>query len=250
MATLPAAFDASTVKPGGQLDPVPVGEYNVKIIESEMKPTSDGKGQYLALTLEIMDGEFAGRRLVDNLNLVNENAVAVQIAYGSLSAICHATNVIKITDTSELHNKPMLAKVKIENGRVGADGKSYDAQNRIKRYEKIEGANAPSAAGAYVPPTNVPPPQQQAAAPASAASGGSSGGWVPPGAPPPAQEIDYGTTYPMDAHKWADSNPNHDEAKKIIATRKVIVKAPAQAAGWNPPANPAASAASKPPWEK
>lgn len=242
MATLPAAFDASTVKPGGVLDPVPAAVYNVKIVESEMKATADGKGMYLSLTLEILDGEFAERKVFDNLNLKNDNQTAQEIAYGTLSAICHATGQIRIDDTTVLHGIPMQAKIGLEKGGPGKDGKFYDDKNKVKRYMKIENGVAASTGG-YVPPT-----VQTTQAPKPPPAAGSPTGWQPPAqttqAPPPAK-VDLGTAYPKEAHDWADLNPTNEEAKKIIATRPKPAAEP-----WKTPAASGPAVDNRPPWER
>ena len=94
MANLGFAFDANTVQPQESFDVLPAGFYPVMITESEMKGTSTG-GQMLVLTLEVIEGQFKGRKVWERLNLVNNNEQAVQIAQRSLSAIC--TLAAKIT---------------------------------------------------------------------------------------------------------------------------------------------------------
>ena len=171
MATL--NFNAATVEPNQAFEVIPDGWYNVRIIKSEMKPTKDGKGSYLALTHSIIDGQYANRQLFDRLNLNNANQVAKDIAYQTLSAICHATGVIQLQDSSQLHGIPMQAKVVIKP----AEGK-YDAGNEIKGYKAIAGQAAPGfisqpaaapawAAPAQAAPSPVQAPVPQAAAPAS-----------------------------------------------------------------------------------
>ncbi len=48
-------------------------------------------GQFLWLMLDILEGPHKGRRVFDQLNLVNQNPTTVEIAQRALSAICHAT---------------------------------------------------------------------------------------------------------------------------------------------------------------
>ena len=40
-------FDANTVEPADDLDPIPDGKYIAVITDSEMKPTKAGTGNYL-----------------------------------------------------------------------------------------------------------------------------------------------------------------------------------------------------------
>ncbi len=69
-------FDARQVDPQQSFEPIPAGWYNMMIVESEMKPTSNGQGAYLQLSLKVVDGQYAGRPVFDRLNLQNQNPVA------------------------------------------------------------------------------------------------------------------------------------------------------------------------------
>ena len=80
-------FDASTVDPTKPIDLLPPGKYVVQIVASEMRVTKDGMGQYLWLELDVLEGECAGRKLFDRLNLVNNTPSTVEFAQRTLSAI-------------------------------------------------------------------------------------------------------------------------------------------------------------------
>jgi len=105
-------FDANEVDPNVVFDPIPAGKYIARIVESEVKPTKSGNGRFLELTLEVLDGEYHGRKLWDRLNLWNPSAEAVRIAQGTLSAICRAVGVMRPRDSVELHNLPLQVTVK------------------------------------------------------------------------------------------------------------------------------------------
>lgn len=136
-------FDASKVEPNS-FDCIPAGEYEVAIVASEMKPTKDGGGKYLNLELQVLSGQYQNRKLFDRLNLENKNVQAVQIAKGTLSAICRAVSCLTPRDSSELHLKPMLASVKISKSDEHGD------QNEIKGY-KPRHASAGNAAATSTP---------------------------------------------------------------------------------------------------
>lgn len=111
MATL-TGFDASQVEPAKEREPLPNGDYVAIIIESAMKKTKNGQGEYLELVYQLVgEGVFKGRKLWSRHNLVNANDVAVQIAQGELSAICRAVKILKPNDSIELHNIPLIIKV-------------------------------------------------------------------------------------------------------------------------------------------
>lgn len=136
------SFDATQVAPASSSDPIPAGNYAAMITESEIKPLKSGNGTALRLTFQVLEGEFKNRKVWANLNIQHTNATAQAIAQQQLSAICHAVNVLKISNPAALHNKPMTIKVKV---RPAHDG--YDASNDIGGYSAINAASAaPTAA--------------------------------------------------------------------------------------------------------
>lgn len=146
MAQLPESFNPATVEASTSYDPLPAGKYAAIIVDSDMKMTQSGSGQYLKLEFDIIDGPYKGRKLWSNLNLVNANDTAVQIARADLSAIAKAINVGEFGDSAMLHDKPLQITVKIKP----ASGQ-YEAGNEIKGYSAL-GAT-PTPAPAAVPPT-------------------------------------------------------------------------------------------------
>lgn len=134
-------FDANTVEPSDELDPLPAGKYIAVITDSEMKPTKSGSGNYLQLTFQIVEGEYANRLLWVRLNLDNPNATAVEIARRELSAICRSVGVLVPTDSVDLHNLPCCIHV-----RVKKRSDTGELQNEIKGYSKKEAVAAPIAA--------------------------------------------------------------------------------------------------------
>ncbi len=162
MANLGGTFDAQNVEPNEtrSFENLPPGKYQMQIVNSEMKDTSTG-GQMLKLELDVLDGPATGRKLWDNLNLVNNNEKAVEIAQRTLSSICRAVGKMQVSDSEELHFKPMTVTVAVE------PYSKTDAKliNRIKGYDAAGGAGR--AAPAFQRPTQGN--GGQAAAPAAAA---------------------------------------------------------------------------------
>lgn len=154
-----SGFDAGAVAPNEGFDVLPAGEYDVVIVSSVVEPTSKGDGKFLKLKLQVLNGEFQNRRLWDRLNLWNPSAKAVEIAKGTLSAICRAVGVLTPGDSSELHNKPLRVKVKVEKS------EEYGEQNKVTGYKPRNGQ--PAAAAPTQPAANAPWPQHtQDASPA------------------------------------------------------------------------------------
>jgi hypothetical protein len=147
-------FDASTVAPQTGFEPVPNGTYRAMIVESEVKPTKDSNGQYLQLTWQILEGECKGRKIWDRLNIQNPSSEAQRIGQAQLSAVCHATGVLKLTTSQQLHNIPCDVKTVVK------ESKGYEPKNEIKSYKSVPGSSAPAA---------TPSASTSAAAPAAVA---------------------------------------------------------------------------------
>lgn len=142
-------FDATTVEPTTEFEPIPSGKYLAVIIQSEFKPTKAGTGQYLELTFQIIDGPHKNRQLWARLNLNNPSQQAVQIARGELSAICRAVGVMQPKDSAELHNLPLVISVKVTKR-----NDTGELTNEVKGYGKRETANTakPQQAESATPP--------------------------------------------------------------------------------------------------
>lgn len=153
-------FDAQTVEPNDSFDPVPNGDYLCIITTSEMKPTKAGDGAYLELELQVIEGPYQGRKLWDRLNLNNANETTVKIAKGTLSAICRAVGVLQPTDSCELHDLPLVAKVACRKR-----DDTEELTNVIKSYKKrdaVAATPASSPAPAKAAATSSTPPWKRA----------------------------------------------------------------------------------------
>lgn len=198
-------FNAQGVAPAeGANGALPKGWYETVITDSEMKPTKDGNGQYLQLEHTIVaPASFANRKVWARLNLQNQNQTAVEIAYGELSAICHAIGVMSFNDTTELHNRPMKIRLKVRKGNDDYDDSneisSWKPQNHdCKLVESGGGGSAPQGQqpwqqpGAQQAPPQAPPQQQPAQQPQHPPQGTGGGGgaaqpWQQPNQQPAQQ---------------------------------------------------------------
>lgn len=225
------------VDPNVALDAIPAGWYNAVIVGSEMRPNGpnakDPNGQQLELTLQVVDGEFAGRKLFDRLNLVNSNPTAVEIAYKTLKAIYNACGKARVDTSAELHGIPMKVKVKLRPKTA-----EYDATNEVQGYDHINsdhqlaGVTAGGVAGS---PVGAPPwaggvPGAGAAVaqgPQQSAPGGAPG-WQPPQAQQPWQQP--GAAAAPQAGPPAFAPPQQQQAP----VQQVDPMAGARADGWQP----------------
>lgn len=121
---------------------IPAADYKAVITESDMVANSAGTGHYLKLEFTVIEGPYANRKIFANLNLDNPNQTAVDIARAELKTICSAVgkgNAV-INDSAELHDLPLIIKVKIEKRKDNGED-----SNRIKGYAVVSGASQQTA---------------------------------------------------------------------------------------------------------
>lgn len=125
-------FDATQVDPASSFDPIPAGTYAVRITESERKQNSKKNGEYIKLTFTVVEGQYKGRLLWVYLNVIHSNATTQEIGRKELSAICHATNQLKLRDTKQLHDITIEVVVRV------VEDDQYGKSNDITGYKKRE----------------------------------------------------------------------------------------------------------------
>ncbi len=137
MAKLPKSFTADG-EGMGNFDCVPKGRYPFMIDKSEIVLTKAAKeandpdlGQMMKLNAKIIAGDFKGKYVFIQLNIVNSNTQTVEIANKELTSICQACGKEAIDDTDELHGIPFFGTVKVV---VDEDGK-YPDKNEFTKYE-------------------------------------------------------------------------------------------------------------------
>ena len=124
---------------------LPVGEYQMQIIQSELRDTKAGDGQYLWLEFEILGPKYAGRKFWDRLNLFNKNEVAVKVAKKQLIAICSAMNFSSLpSDSEQLHFKPIKVVITHKENKQG----NIEARPAYQSLSGGAAAPAPSAPAA------------------------------------------------------------------------------------------------------
>ena len=160
MARFDTSFDATSVEPTTAYELLPAGKYRAQIVESEMRVTKNGMGQFLWLMLDILEGEHKGRKIFDQLNLVNPNPTTVEIAQRTLSAICHATGRMHVSDSEELHLIPMTIQVKVKPPKNG-----YGESNAVPYLPPDRGVAARAAKPTPAAPATSAAPPKMASAP-------------------------------------------------------------------------------------
>jgi hypothetical protein len=145
-------FDATTVEPSAPSGPIPAGTYLAHVIESDLKALKSGNGTGLALTFQIIDGEFKNRRVWSNLNVQHTNPKAQEIGQQQLSTLCRCLNVPKLTATEQLHNKPVKVRIKIRTDAQFGD------KNEIAGFDPASGVPAQAQVVAAAPAAQAKAP--------------------------------------------------------------------------------------------
>jgi hypothetical protein len=123
-------------------DPIPAGEYFAVIESSNRKETNNSTGEMLVLCYQIIDGNFKGRKIFNNLMLEykddylnslpedekKKKTQSLQIASNVLNSIGVATGIQTIKDSSQIHNIPIKINVGVKEDPV------YGKQNTIKTH--------------------------------------------------------------------------------------------------------------------
>lgn len=136
-------FDATEFAPtqSKSFEPLERGMYTGMVIDSTIKQTKAGTGEYIELVIQVVDGPQSGRRLWERLNVSNPNKTAEDIARSQLALLCQAVGVQKLTATEQLHDVPFVMEVDID--------RKDPTRNRIMGYSPA--SNAPSAPVAAAP---------------------------------------------------------------------------------------------------
>lgn len=142
-------FDATEFAPQPKsFEPLEPGMYQGMVIDSAIKQTKAGTGEYIELVIQVTDGPQTGRRLWERLNVSNPNKTAEDIARTSLAELCHAVGVQKLTSTEQLHDLPFLMEVQLD--------RKDPSRNRVMGYQSAGGKApvkaAPAAAAAPAAP--------------------------------------------------------------------------------------------------
>lgn len=235
-------FDARTVEPIVGIEPVPAGWYKVMIDDSERRPTKNADGSYINLRYSIIEGQYAGRKIFQMLNIENPSVQAKEIAFRQLSAIQHAIGVLQITDTAELHGKPLQIRVRIQKD----PNEQYPDQNQVSGYKNINDTVPGSGQPITAAPTAAAPSAPQGWAMQTSTPTAPAPTLAPtPVAAPAADEYQY---TPDKKHRWKPGMANWEAVPVAapVAPPPVTVPVPppvetapnGATPGWTPPANP------------
>jgi len=112
MVALPRTIDVEKeAKQGGSRILIEEGKYPAVIISSESKETAK-KGHMIVFEIVITAGQHKDTSFTKMINYINENPQAVEIGMREIANIGKALGLTNVSNTVELHNKPLLIEVK------------------------------------------------------------------------------------------------------------------------------------------
>lgn len=160
-------FDTTTVeKRENKFELLPAGMYVGQVIESQIAPLQSGNGDGLKLTIEILSDAYRGRKVWTNLNVRHSKEETERWAQQTLRELCDAIGLARMTDTVQLHHKPVGLRIKIREDKTG----KFEPQNDVAGFRPVGGSQAHGQAIAAGMAARAP----QAPANATAAAAGTS----------------------------------------------------------------------------
>jgi len=113
------SFNNDDVEAPEEYQQIPAGKYTMVVTDTDLmltkkaKEANDAKlGQYIRVKFQIVSGEFQNRVIFQNFNVVNANPKAVEIGHQQFRNLLECCGIAKITDTSEIHQKVVVADIK------------------------------------------------------------------------------------------------------------------------------------------
>lgn len=150
MAELNIDVDAVPEREGGDFDLIPDCEVVAHIIETVVTSKEAGKKRCV-FTWEILDGQYAKRRIWDGQNIQHPNAQTQEIASRAVKDIAKAVgHTGVVNDSAVLEFKPVMIRIRTEPAQNG-----YPAKNAVKGYRPATGGPAAATTSASAPATTA-----------------------------------------------------------------------------------------------
>lgn len=143
MVALNVDVDSVPDREGGDFEPIPDCDVLAHIIETVVTEKDGGAKKRCVFTWEILDGQYAKRRIWDGQNIVHPNPQTQEIAARAVKDIATAVgHKGAVTNSDQIEFKPVMIRVRTEPAQNG-----FGPKNKVSRYMPADGASsAPSAA--------------------------------------------------------------------------------------------------------
>jgi hypothetical protein len=173
-------FDPSQQE-GSNYTPIPAGDYTAEIVEATITQPKNGDGHMLSLIWRVVEGDYEGRPIFQQLCYQHSKAQTQDIARRTLKDICDALDINQqISDPEIFKFKPARVRVGVEIDKYG----QYDDKNKIKRVKPLTEADNETQETKPSPAQAAPVTPKAAAKPApkAAGNGPSAAPWKRPAA--------------------------------------------------------------------
>lgn len=128
MASIRYTYNPDAV-PAEGYKPLPAGEYQMEIVESDYVATQSGNGMILKCKAQIVGGEYEGRPFYINYNLENANEQAQDIGQRDFAGLRRATGVLAPEWSTDLHWRAFRVKIGIK-----ARKDTGELENVVRKY--------------------------------------------------------------------------------------------------------------------
>jgi len=138
MPELDFVFNPAEVPDRPSFEVFPPGDYTGEVTASDYKPTKAGNGKYIEFEITILDGQYAGRKYWERLNVRHENKQAMDIANSTLKEMVRAAGMgdAPLRRTEDIHGKPMKMIMRIVPKKEG--GKPTGESQNAVRYKSLK----------------------------------------------------------------------------------------------------------------
>ena len=139
------SFQLDPTRDPNSFAPVPGGDYDVVAVKAEWrspKPEAESQNEYLYVEFDIVDSEYAGRKLWWRCHLQHDSERTQSIALNQMTAFCFSSGLKGWNDPEELVGLRATATVTVREAQKG-----FPASNDIRTFTYDDEAPARAASG-------------------------------------------------------------------------------------------------------
>ena len=128
-------FDPKKVeKVQSNYDALPKGWYRVMIASSEGKATKAGTGRYINMALDVVDGQYTGRKVWQIFNIQNPSEMAQKIGQSDLKRLLEALGTSQALQREDDLHRIVRDRVLLVKLGQKKDGQSGEMRNNVTDY--------------------------------------------------------------------------------------------------------------------
>jgi hypothetical protein len=118
---------------------LPAGDYPCLLTNSEVSENKNKNGYYVKAEFSVVEGQFKNMKIWDYLNIKHENDIAERIGKEKFKELAKACGVASgiVQDTNELHDIPVIVRLKNRRNGEGTEVGKYIAY-KDRQQEKPE----------------------------------------------------------------------------------------------------------------